>query len=103
MPGSAIETCDPSHIKPFRYSELPHARSMRLLRIHPGIRSQRLSSSLEIVDDLASHHRYRALSYCWGNGHDRIELICNGRSLHITKNLHAALIRLCKENESVLL
>lgn len=76
------------------YATLPSARSIRLLQLHPGADEERVSCSLEVVEDFLSPPRYQALSYCWGDKNDLTELSCNGETSAVTKNLYAALHRL---------
>jgi hypothetical protein len=86
------------------YTTLPSARSIRLLRVGPGTNSEIVFCSLEIVEDLQdSAPLYYALSYCWGDEEKRVEVVCDGEALPITKNLHYALIRLRREYHPVLL
>jgi hypothetical protein len=87
------------------YSALPAGRDgFRILRLRPGnaddgvvcdLTSARLGSS-----ELAS---YDALSYCWGDPNDRITITIDGRELHVTRNLHAALRKLRSVSECRLL
>jgi hypothetical protein len=42
---------------------------------------------------------YDALSYAWGDRKELVEVECNGQSLQITTNLHAALTRLQPSEE----
>jgi len=81
------------------YATLPFARSIRLLRLHPGADNERLSCSLEVVADSSSPPRYYALSYCWGDANDLTELTCNGEAFAVTKNLYAALNCLHRKNQ----
>ena len=39
-------------------------------------------------------HRYEALSYVWGDSHERLPIYVDGDQLLITRNLYAALLRL---------
>ena len=36
--------------------------------------------------------KYTALSYCWGNATDRVEVPCDGKILSITTSLHEAIL-----------
>jgi hypothetical protein len=84
------------------YDTLPTARSIRLLRLHPGSDGERVSCSLEVVDNYASSPPYQALSYCWGESKDTTELTNNGKSFAVTKNLYAALHQLRQKEQSIL-
>jgi hypothetical protein len=79
---------------PSLYFALPNVNSIRLLQLQAGSVDEAVDCSLLIVPELASAPVYRALSYCWGDADNTTELICNGKSIHVTKGLHAALQRL---------
>ncbi|MCJ1367915.1 hypothetical protein MMC16_007051 [Acarospora aff. strigata] len=73
---------------------------IRLLRIYPGAVVNDLFCDLEEVH-ITQVPAYEALSYCWGDESDRLPVNCNGAwTLGITRNLHAALIRLRLPNQS---
>ncbi|RBR26392.1 uncharacterized protein FIESC28_00797 [Fusarium coffeatum] len=40
--------------------------------------------------------KYTALSYCWGNATDRVEVPCDGKILSITSSLHEAIVAIDK-------
>jgi hypothetical protein len=40
--------------------------------------------------------KYTALSYCWGNSTDRVEIPCDGKILSITSSLHEAILAIHK-------
>jgi len=81
---------------PFRHTPLPQGNnSIRLLRLIPNknetaiIKCQLFNYSLE-----PDSHQYDALSYVWGNPNETLPLFIDEHVLHITVNLHAALLRL---------
>lgn len=82
------------------YTTLPSATSIRLLRLHHGADGDPVSCSLEIIEDYLSAPPYHALSYCWGDQNDLVEVMNNGKPLAVTKNLHAALLRLRQRGQS---
>ncbi|KIM92911.1 hypothetical protein OIDMADRAFT_83786, partial [Oidiodendron maius Zn] len=47
-----------------------------------------------------NHNSYEAVSYCWGNPDDLLEIDCNGKRLKIPSNLGAALRVLRLEDRS---
>lgn len=84
-------------ISEFTYSARPlKPRTIRLLEIHPSpIEGVQMVCSL--VDcTLDQTHEYEALSYTWGNPADAPtdQIICNGQTLLVKKNLFNALHRL---------
>jgi hypothetical protein len=66
---------------------------IRLLKIHPGLENEPLICSLEPIS-LDSDAPYTALSYCWGDANDRADIIINGQSVSVTRNLENALRRI---------
>ncbi|KAE8443131.1 hypothetical protein EG329_002300 [Mollisiaceae sp. DMI_Dod_QoI] len=84
------------------YSSLPSITSIRLLRLDSGDVDDPLSCSLIVVEDYASAPEYHALSYCWGDAKDKVELLCNGMPFSATKNLRSALLCLRKKTVSEL-
>lgn len=78
----------------FLYSTLPSPQSIRLLRLHPGADDEQISCSLHIIDNHLTSTPYLALSYCWGDNKDLVELPVDKKKLLITKSLYAALHRL---------
>ncbi|KAF2101207.1 HET-domain-containing protein, partial [Rhizodiscina lignyota] len=81
-------------VSPDVYSTLPSVNSIRLLRLQSLVQDEPVSCSLIVVDQYASGPEYHALSYCWGDANDTVELICSGRPFQVTKTLYAALRRL---------
>jgi hypothetical protein len=72
--------------------------SIRLLRLMPNenntanIRCELFEYALRESDKAT--HPYEALSYVWGNEDKRQSLIIDNQYLGVTRNLHAALLRL---------
>src|ERR1700712_5344448 len=75
-------------------------RSIRLLHVHPGQRSEPLSCDLHQVSlDSKPPATYKALSYTWANRNESFDvpvsfIQCNGMTLRISESLNAALRRL---------
>ncbi|KAI4684426.1 uncharacterized protein J4E84_006416 [Alternaria hordeiaustralica] len=61
----------------------------RLLKLHPGNSGDPIRISL-IATALYDAPAYEAISYVWGNGLDRAEIIVDSCRFSITKNLHDA-------------
>lgn len=74
----------------YRPLPLPTPRSIRLLTILPGKRSDIVQCTLRVVD-LEDDPPYEALSYVWGNPDPPSRILCNGKSFRVTPNLGAAL------------
>jgi Heterokaryon incompatibility protein (HET) len=77
------------------YAKLRGATTIRLIKLGPGSTSQPIVASLITVDS-ASTLQYNAISYVWGNPDATINIICDGRPMPITINLHWALIHVRK-------
>ncbi|KAJ6192932.1 heterokaryon incompatibility protein-domain-containing protein, partial [Bipolaris maydis] len=63
---------------------------IRLLDLKFGHDDEIISLGIEKyrIDD---HPPYIALSYTWGDANDTLNLLCNGRIIAVTRNLHEAL------------
>lgn len=84
------------------YNSLPSAKSIRLLRLHPGADDEPVSCSLEVIDDHSAPPSFSALSYCWGDATDTTEITNHGKTVSVAKNLFAALHRLRQRDQSKL-
>ncbi|KAF4960811.1 hypothetical protein FSARC_10363 [Fusarium sarcochroum] len=80
----------------FKYEDPLHdsskTQTIRLIDLDPGQGSAPLSCQLRCVS-LSSQPVYAALSYSWGGQTPSEKFSCNGQSLLVTRNLHAALRR----------
>jgi hypothetical protein len=76
--------------RPFYPPLSSHKREIRLLNLEPGSKDEALQCRLSVIS-LDSNPSYEALSYCWGNGTS--EVLVDGHSVLIPKNLEAALRR----------
>jgi hypothetical protein len=83
---------------PYHHSSLsPGDGSIRLLRLMPNrdetatIECQLFNYTLELGEGV---HLYEALSYVWGNPHETVPIFIGKHCFKVTKNLHAALLRL---------
>lgn len=76
------------------YGPLPSADSIRVMEIQPGSGTQPVSFTLDTVDDYHTTASYHALSYCWGDTSDTIEIYCAGLPFLVTRNLHEGLSQL---------
>lgn len=77
-------------MEPYEYAELP-SDAFRYLVLLPGVDDDPLRCSLH-----TSHIKeiqYESVSYVWGTDQRNCEIICDGRVLKITPNLHRVLRR----------
>jgi len=78
------------------YTSLPEG-SVRLLRLLPHLdENSRIECQLITFSllDSGSTHPYEALSYVWGSEDNKQPIYIDGDELHVTANLHVALLRL---------
>jgi hypothetical protein len=80
------------------YLPLSGARDIRLLsladnEVHHG-RILQCKFEERDLDMILPWDSYNALSYVWGVSPEKIEIICNGHSAHITTNLYDALVQI---------
>jgi hypothetical protein len=75
------------------YLPLLDGHVVRLLHLEPGAPDDPVVLRLALVE-LEHAPDYEAISYVWGNSAITRPIMCNGRRLDITLNLHAALVRL---------
>jgi hypothetical protein len=78
------------------YSQLPHQRDIRLLRVKPGTGEEGIEVTLKTFE-LDSDTQFTALSYVWGDVIPPREIVCNGRKVPITRNLWCVLSRLRRQ------
>jgi hypothetical protein len=88
---------NPSTMSEYQYSPLS-PDCIRLLRLLPSsTATAEIQSELfeypSRKSDRSSHH-YEALSYVWGNPASPKSITVNHQNLHVTQNLHGALLRL---------
>jgi hypothetical protein len=76
----------------YKYVGLPSGKWMRLLRLFPGTGDDPINFEL-FTTELNSAPPYEAISYAWGDYHDRQDVICCGHTANITKSLFTGLKR----------
>jgi Heterokaryon incompatibility protein (HET) len=67
---------------------------IRVLRLQPGVGTQRLECHLQLVEikhNHINHQQYEAISYVWGSPPFHSQIWCNGSALNISPNLEQAL------------
>jgi hypothetical protein len=76
------------------FESLPdHRKSpcLRLLWLYPGNYNDRVRCKLEVITYEDSKDQYEAISYCWGDCTDQVNLSCNGIDVRVTRSLADAL------------
>jgi hypothetical protein len=68
-------------------------KEIRLLKTISGLKDGPLRCFLEVIS-LDDNAQYTALSYCWGDSNDRVNIMVNGQKISVTKNLENALSRI---------
>src|SRR5215470_6965947 len=64
----------------------------RLIQINQAWHSQHAKVRCRLtVEHLSSPPKYLALSYRWDDKHNNEPIICNGREIHVSRNLSTAL------------
>ncbi|KAL9627226.1 MAG: hypothetical protein Q9164_007668, partial [Protoblastenia rupestris] len=80
----------------FQYEPLPiegdSGPYVRLVELPPGEKKGEISCSLRTYP-LSQSPEYEAVSYCWGDFTNRVQIHCEGRLLSIPSNLYAFLLR----------
>jgi Heterokaryon incompatibility protein (HET) len=74
-------------------------REIRLLKTISGLEDEPLRCSLEVIS-LEDNARYSALSYCWGDANDRVNITVNEQNISVTKTLENALRRIRNVNQN---
>jgi hypothetical protein len=90
-----------SDLNPLQYRKLDASNGrqpFRLIHILPGEFSSPIECYLNhyTLDDCPE---YECLSYCWGLSTDKVPVVCNEATLHITPSLESALHYLRDEND----
>ena len=75
----------------YQYSPLPGKDYIRILTLLPGDKNTVPRCHISAVPFDRVEDTYEALSYCWGDPNDKVDVICNGRRLAVTANLYDAL------------
>jgi hypothetical protein len=75
------------------YTRLPNGKSIRLLRLLPGLEdTERIECELfDCSLDIEGLPSFQALSYCWGDATITEDIFVNGHVFHVTVNLAQAL------------
>jgi hypothetical protein len=71
---------------------------VRLLTLLPGDTDDHIESTLRRVS-LNNEPKYEALSYAWGNGSEREEILVNNTVMSVTRSLYVALAYLRRSDQ----
>ena len=88
------ETASEYIIRPqgLKYRPLDESKAeIRLLKINRAVEGSRVDCTLWHVSCAETWPDYKALSYCWGDTKDNVDVIVNNWTVPVTRNLEAAL------------
>jgi hypothetical protein len=80
-------------MEPYRYSPLDE-QEIRLVTIAKAEEGGLKASIQHVTLNLDDPLKYTALSYCWGDQTNLVDLPCDGKQLKITPSLHEALTQI---------
>jgi len=83
----------------YQYSPLLSETSIRLLELRPREGNDSLECALHETE-LENAPKYEAISYVWGDPANRVNILCDGKTIGITQNLYDVLLRLRFEDRS---
>jgi len=85
-------TEDPT--EPYQYGDLPTETAFRVLELLPGKGNDPISCFLHLADrsQPSTFPPFEAVSYAWGNPRIKVPVICHGKRVDVTPNLHSALV-----------
>ena len=86
-------------LEPYQYEDLPTLTSFRVAELLPGDDGKPISCLMHVVD-WSNPLEYEAISYAWGDPNARAPVICNGKRVMVTQNLHKALTHLRFQDQS---
>ena len=84
----------------FKYSSSLRSREIRLLDLEWGRLNQSIRFSLRTYP-LDSTPDYIALSYTWGDPKDTVPVLCDGKTMNVTRNLDEALRQLRESRKAL--
>jgi hypothetical protein len=80
-----------SELERYKYRPLPGIDYIRTLTLLPGDKDTVPRCHISAVPFDQIEDTYEALSYCWGDPNNKVDIICNERRLAVTTNLYDAL------------
>ncbi|KAI0451780.1 heterokaryon incompatibility protein-domain-containing protein [Xylaria acuta] len=85
----------------FQYHPLPQgSKVIRLLELQPGREKETIRCRLQQYSLASKAIDYEPLSYCWGDTRRRLPILLDGQCMEVTRNLHAALLALRREEST---
>ncbi|KAL7625002.1 hypothetical protein AAE478_004216 [Parahypoxylon ruwenzoriense] len=88
----------------FQYQPLPQgSKVIRLLELQPGRGKATIQCKLKQFSLASQSLAYEPLSYCWGDPRWMLPIHLDGYPMEVTRNLHAALLHLRREDSIRLL
>ena len=87
----------------FSYQSLVKPTDIRVLRLQPGAGEEPVKCTLIHYSLETRDPPYTALSYTWGDLNDRRDILCNGKLISVTANLHSSLRRIRLRDKDYLL
>ena len=78
-------------LESLQYEKIDRSGVIRLIRLFPSKRDESIKCELSTHDLKVECPSYEALSYCWGNANEKVNITCNDACLQVTTNLAAAL------------
>lgn len=85
----------------FEYGDVLQICQIRLVKLLNGSDGTPIHCEL-FTTSVTDFEAYKALSYAWGDSNLTHPIVCNGRRLVITANLHLALVHLRRAGEHIL-
>ncbi|KAE9374224.1 hypothetical protein N431DRAFT_212742 [Stipitochalara longipes BDJ] len=72
----------------FRYKPLPpDSVAIRILELHPGRKGDRIACSLQQCSfPPADGETYEPLSYCWGDGRNKLSITVDNCHIEVTRS-----------------
>lgn len=74
----------------YQYIALPSCNSFRIMDLLPGEDDDMIQFQLSCVE-LPTFTTYEVISYAWGDGADKVDCKCNGKTFMVSRNLYSAL------------
>jgi hypothetical protein len=87
----------------YAYLPLPSIDHIRILRLLPGAKEDRLCCDLKVVSIDKAEDTYDAISYVWGDLESTEDVLCNGQRIPVTTNLADALRQIRSREKTKLL
>ena len=86
-------------LKPYQYENLPTKTLVRVAELLPGKEGDPISCSIHVMD-WSNPLEYEAVSYAWGDPSAIAPVICDGKTLEVTRSLYIGLTHLRFQDRS---